>query len=270
MQRFSNLAESFIISYICIYSSFNFPPLLRASHRGSCRAREAALESGPVMGTEQSEASASRMHDFRRTRKTERVRRVRRSRRENRNNRSKEPRRASSSPASITRRWIHQRTRRGAPHRGGSIVVVPSWGRAREGKRERGGGGGSEDRPGCRRTGARSSVSGTSRRRVETRGVLAWRVNDSVRLILQLQLEIAKMDEPVDRWEDAGSAARLIASSAIFRPTPSPSAPSTEIRNQGCHRRETFHLAFQASFFRSVRRLNVFPISDTRSNTRRR
>lgn len=65
-----------------------------------------------------------------------------------------------------------------------------------ERKRE---GGGSEDRTGCRRTGARSSVSGTSRRRVETRGVLAWRINDSVRLILQLQLEIAKMDEPVGR-----------------------------------------------------------------------
>lgn len=74
--------------------------------------------------------------------------------------------------------------------------------RKKEKKRERerrGGGGGSKDRPGCRRTGTRSSVSGTSRRRVETRGVLAWRVNDSVRLILQLQLEIAKMDEPVDR-----------------------------------------------------------------------
>ena len=44
-------------------------------------------------------------------------------------------------------------------------------------------------------------------RGAETRRVrrLAWRVNDSVRLILQLQLEIAKMNEPVDASEEAAS-----------------------------------------------------------------
>lgn len=52
-------------------------------------------------------------------------------------------------------------------------------------------------------------------RGAETRRVrrLAWRVNDSVRLILQLQLEIAKMNEPADASEEA---ALVIASSAIF------------------------------------------------------
>lgn len=95
--------------------------------------REAALESGPVMGTEQSEASASRMHDFRRTRKTERVRRVRRSRRENRNNRSREPRRARlpRPPLSLAGEYIKGHVE-ALP-----IVVVPSWWFHREVEREK-------------------------------------------------------------------------------------------------------------------------------------
>lgn len=133
--------------------------------------------------------------------------------------------------------------------------MVPSWWFHREVEREkererRGGGGGSKDRPGCRRTGARSSISGTSRRRVETRGVLAWRVNDSVRLILQLQLEIAKMDEPVDRWERTPVPPPVLSPRPpFFDLHPSPTA---EIRSQGCHGREIRLVFFQLFFFSAV------------------
>lgn len=56
-------------------------------------------------------------------------------------------------------------------------------------------------------------------RRAETRCVqrLAWRVNDSVRLILQLQLEIAKMNEPVDASEEAASRRSRRAGYRVIR-----------------------------------------------------
>lgn len=177
----------------------------------------------PVMGTEQSDPCAHVCMILDEAGRTERVR-VRRSRRENRNSRW-----SSHAAAKKTRPLLSDAGEYIKGHVVRSSIVVPSRGRVeKERTREYP----RTDRRGCRRTGSvRSSVSGTRSR--DTRG-LAWRVNDSVRLILQLQLEIAKMDEPVDASEDTGSA-------ALSRYPPFFDLHPCSRFSQGCHRRETFY-----------------------------
>lgn len=132
------------------------------------------------MGTEQSDRRVSRVHDFRRSRKTAfgfegldvRIDRTDRS----------TPRLRRSAPRPPLS--LGRNTSKDTESALSSGGVVPRRGRASlEHPR---------DCPGCR---ARSRVPGS--RDGGPGGGLAWRVNDSVQLILQLQLQIGKTDEPV-------------------------------------------------------------------------